>query len=146
MAVVAKLYGNFLMKALNKEIDWDTDVIKVMLCSAFTANQDGNIYLANVTKTEVIGTGYTAGGKALTFTGATAIAYDSATNIIKLDADDVVWTNSTITASYAIIYDDTPATNKPLVGYVDFGGSNVSTAGDFKIQWDALGIASITIA
>lgn len=142
MAATAKLYGSFLMKALNKEIDWDTDTIKVMLCSALTNNQDTFVYLADATKTEAIGTGYTAGGKALT--GVT-IAYDGATNIIKLDTADVTWTNSTITASYALIYDDTPATNKPLIGYVLFGASTSSVAGDFTIQWDASGIANITI-
>ncbi|QIP43989.1 hypothetical protein G9444_6746 (plasmid) [Rhodococcus erythropolis] len=37
MAVTAKLYGLALQSAFNKEIDWDTDVIKVMLCtSAYT--------------------------------------------------------------------------------------------------------------
>jgi len=34
MAVTAKWYGQALLKALNKEIDFDTDVIKVMLCTS----------------------------------------------------------------------------------------------------------------
>lgn len=143
MAVTAKLYGNFLLKALNKEIDFDSDTIKVMLCSAFTANQDDSIYLANVTKTEITGTGYTAGGAELT---NKTITYTTATNIIKLDADDTVWSNSTITARYAIIYDDTPSTDKPVIAYVDFG-ENLSSAGaTFKIVWAAAGIATITIS
>ena len=147
MAVTMKTYGQFLKTALNKEIDWNTDSIKVMLCTALTINQDTAVYLADITKTEVAsGGGYTTGGKALTFSGATAIAYNSGTNTITLDADDVVWTSATITASYAIIYDDTPATNKPVIAYIDFGGSQVSTAGSFTITWPAAGIATIVVS
>jgi len=147
MAITAKLYGNFLKCALNEEIDWDSDSIKVMLCTALTIDQDTDVYLADVTKTEVVAGGeYTTGGKALTFSGATAIAYTGATNVIKLDADNVVWATSTITAQYAIIYDDTPVTNKPLIGYIDFGESKSSVTGDFSINWDASGLATITIS
>ena len=146
MAVTAKLYGQFLKTALNKEIDWDSDSIKVMLCTALTIDQDGDIYLADVTKTEHAATGnYTTGGKALTFGSATAIAYDSGTNVIKLDADDVVWTSATISAAYAIIYDDTPVTDKPLIGYIDFGETVSSTNGSFTIAWATTGIATITV-
>lgn len=143
MAVTAKMYGNFILKALNKEIDWDTDSIKVMLCTALTIDQDGDVYLADVTKTEVAnGNGYTTGGKAL---ANKSIGYTAGTNVIKIDADDVVWTSATITAAYAIIYDDTPATDKPVIGYVDFGESLVSTAGTFTIAWNAAGIATIAV-
>lgn len=147
MAVTAKLYGNFLKCALNKEIDWDTDEIKLMLCTALTIDQDGDVYLADVTKTEASGTNYTAGGKALTFAGATAISYDTGTNKIILDADDVVWASSTISGvTHGILYDNTPATNKPLIGYIDFGGSFSSSNGNFTVSWNASGIANITIS
>lgn len=147
MAVTMKTYGQFLKTALNKEIDWDTDSIKVMLCTALTINQDTAVYLADITRTEVAsGNGYTTGGKALTFSGATAIAYNASTNTITLDADDITWTSATITASYAIIYDDTPVTNKPVIAYIDFGGSNVSTAGTFTITWPTNGIATIVVS
>jgi len=43
MAVTAKLYGNFLLKALNKEVDFDTDAIKLALYTALTLDQDGDI-------------------------------------------------------------------------------------------------------
>ena len=146
MAVSANLYGNFLKCALNKEIDWDTDVIKLMLCTALTIDQDGDIYLADVTRTEASGTGYTAGGKQLTFSGATAIAYNSTNNTITLDADDVVWSNSTIAnVTHALLYDDTTA-NKPVIGYVNFDGSFSSANGSFTVAWNASGIATIVIS
>lgn len=59
--MASKLYGNVLLKALNKEVDWDSDTIKVMLTtSSYTPNQDTHIYKSSVTN-EVTGTGYTAG-------------------------------------------------------------------------------------
>ena len=147
MAVTMKTYGQQLKTALNKEIDWDTDSIKVMLCTALTINQDTPIYLADVTKTEVAsGGGYTTGGKQLTFGSATAIAYNGTTNTITIDADDVVWTSATITASYAIIYDDTPVTNKPVIAYVDFGKSQATVSGTFTITWPTAGIATIVVS
>jgi hypothetical protein len=145
MAVTARMFGNFLLKALNKEVDWDTDTIKVMLCtSSYTPDQDTHIYKSSVTN-EVSGTGYTAGGATL---ANKTIGYTGATNVIKLDADDVTWSNSTITARYAVIYDDTPATDatKPLLGYVDFGADQSSSSGNFTITWDSAGIATISIS
>lgn len=144
--MASKMYGQFLLKALNKEVDWDSDTIKVALVSsAYTPNQDSHDYWDDVVANEVTGTGYTSGGAALASKTAT---YDSATNVIILDAADSVWASSTITARYAVVYDDSGATNaqKALVGYVDFGSDQSSTNGNFTVTWDATGIARITIA
>lgn len=141
----AKLYGQALSKALNKEIDWDSDDIRVMLVtSSYTPDQDSHAYLSSITN-EVSGTGYTAGGQAL---ASKTINYDSASNVVWLDAADVTWSTSTITARYAVIYDNSPATTatKPLIAYVDFVTDQSSSAGDFTLQWDSTGIARITIA
>lgn len=142
----SKLYGQFLSQALNKEIDWDTDTIKVaLLTNAYTPDQDAHNYLDDVVANEVSGTGYTAGGNTL---ANKTNSYNSSTNVITLDADDTTWSSSTITARYAVIYDATPATNatKPLIGYVDFGSDQSSSNGNFTITWDATGIVRITVA
>lgn len=144
--MASKLYGQFLQQALNKEVDWDTDTIKVALLSnAYTPDQDAHNYFDDVVAHEVTGTGYTAGG--LTLANKTN-TYNSATNVIVLDADDVTWSASTITARYAVVYDATPATNatKPLIGYVDFGSDQSSSNGNFTITWDSTGIVRITVA
>lgn len=144
--MASKLYGQFLSQALNKEIDWDTDTIKVaLLTNAYTPDQDAHNYFDDVVANEVTGTGYTAGG--LTLSNKTN-SYNSATNVIVLDADDVTWSSSTITARYAVIYDASPATNatRPLIGYVDFGSDQSSSNGNFTITWDATGIVRITVA
>ena len=145
MAVTALVYGSFPAKALNKEIDWDTDVIKVALATnAYTPAQDTHDYFNDITN-EVVGTGYTAGGATL---ASKTNVYTSGTNTLALDAADVSWTTSTITARYAIIYDATPGTaaTNPLIAYVDFGADVTSTAGTFSITWDSAGIVTITVA
>lgn len=145
MAVTAFFYGQAMLSAFNKEIDFDSDTIKVMLCtSTYTPNQDTHRYKSSVTN-EVTGTGYTAGGATL---GSPSLTYTGATNVLKLDANDAVWTTSTITARYAVIYDATPGTDatRPLIAYIDFGADVTSTAGDFTIVFDSAGIATITVS
>lgn len=145
MAVTALLYGGFLQSLASKEINLNTDSIKVMLCTAtYVPNQDTHRYKSSVTN-EVVGTGYTATGAALT---AVAVTYTAATNVLMFDAADTSWAASTITARYAVIYDATPATDatRPLIGYVDFGADVSSTAAAFTITWDAAGIFTITAA
>ena len=142
----SKLYGNFLAKALNKEVDWDTDTIKVaLLTSSYTPNQDTHDYYDDVVANEVSGTGYTAGGNTL---ASKTITYDGSNNVIILDAADTTWSSSTITARYAVVYDDSGASNaaKALIGYVDFGSDQSSTNGNFTITWDSTGIVRITVA
>lgn len=144
--MASKLYGNFLKQALNKEIDFDTDTIKVALVSAsYTPNQDTHDYWDDVNTYEVTGTGYTTGGATLASKTST---YDSGTNTIVLDAADVTWSSSTITARYAVVYNDSGASAaaKALIGYVDFGSNQSSTNGNFTITWDATGIVRITVA
>jgi hypothetical protein len=140
----SKLYGNFLVKALNKEVDWDTDTIKVALTtSSYTPNQDTHDYFNDVTN-EVTGTGYTAGGNTL---ASKTITYDDANNVIVLDAADTTWGSSTITARYAVVYASTgTASTSPLIGYVDFGSDQSSTNGNFTITWDSTGIVRVTVA
>ena len=144
--MASKLYGQFIQQAFNKEIDFDSDTIKVaLLTNAYTPDQDAHNYFDDVVAFEVTGTGYTSGG--ITLTNKTN-TYTSATNVIVLDADDVTWSSSTITARYAVIYDATPATNatRPLVGYVDFGSDQSSSNGNFTITWDSTGIVRVTVA
>lgn len=144
MAVSAKWYGNAFKAAFNKEVDWDTDTIKVALCtSTYTPDQDAHDYFNDITN-EVTGTGYTAGGATLTSKTST---YTGASNTLSLDAADTSWAASTITARYAVIYVSTgTAATSPLLGYVDFDGDISSTAGAFTITWDAAGILTTTAA
>ena len=146
MSVSGKLSGKAMLSILNKEVDWNSDSIKVALCtSSYTPDQDAHDYYNDLTNELTTTGGYTAGGAVI---GTCTAAYDAGTNIMKLDGADVTWTTATITCRYAVIYDDTPATaaTKPLIGYIDFGADVGSIAGDFTIQWHADGIFTFTVA
>lgn len=145
MAVTAKQYGKVYIALFNKEIDWDTDTIKVALTtSTYTPDQDVHDYFDDVTN-EVTGTGYTAGGATL---ANKTVTYTAGTNVFKLDADDATWATSTITARTAVIYDASPASDatRPLIGYQQESGDIVSTAGTFSVTWHADGIFTVTPA
>lgn len=82
---------------------------------------------------EVSGTGYAAGGQALTNVNPTTSGTTAFT-----DFADETWTTATITARGAIIYNTTTGggtgtTDSVIV--LDFGGDKTSTAGDFTVQF-----------
>lgn len=142
MAASTKVYGNFPLKAANKEVDWDSDTIKVALCtSSYSPNQNTHIYFSDITN-EITGTGYTAGGATL---GSKTIAESSL--VTTFDAADTSWTSSTLTARYAIIYESTgTSSTSTLIAYVDFGADQSSSSGTFTIQWNASGIFTATVS
>jgi hypothetical protein len=145
MAVVGKLYGKAILSLFNSEMDWDSDSWKCMLTtSGYSPDQDVHDYKDDVSS-EVSGTGYTAGGATL---ANKTITYTAGTNTIKLDADDVSWPGSTITARTAVVYDDTPATaaTKPLLCYQQSDADVSSTAGTFSVVWNASGICEVVVA
>ena len=152
MTVSGFWFGQALMQGVGSglaggtpNIDYLSDSMKVMLCtSSYTPNQDSHVFKSDVTN-EVTGTGYTAGGVALT---TKTLTYTGGTNTIAFDADDVTWASSTITARYAVIYDATPGTDatRPLLAYVDFGADQSSSGSTFTIQWDAAGILKIVVS
>lgn len=90
---------------------------------------------------EVSGTGYTAGGTALT---GTAVS-ESPAGTLMWDASDVSWTTSTISAARcALIYADALAGNNAIV-LVNFGADYSTSAGTFTIQWASGGIFTIDL-
>lgn len=88
---------------------------------------------AYTTSNEVSGTGYSAGGGALTNVDPTSSGTTALT-----DFQDETFSTATITARGALIYNTTPNTTSlsvtnPTVVVLDFGGDKTSTAGDFTI-------------
>lgn len=146
VAVTAKWY----LRALRyfKPDDWTTSTIKVALCtSTYTPDQDTHDYFNDVTN-EVAGAGYLTGGATL---ASKTVTEDAVNNRIVLDAADVQWANSTISARYAVFYVSTgTASTSLLLGYVDFGPDPLgnpnwsSFAGNFDLAWSASGILRLT--
>jgi hypothetical protein len=85
------------------------------------------------TSNEVVGTGYTAGGIALTNIDPTS----SGTTAF-VDFADATWTDATITAAGALIYNTTTdggSATTNAVAVISFGGDKTSTNGDFVVQF-----------
>ena len=78
---------------------------------------------------EASGTNYSAGGAALTNINPTSSGTTGFT-----DFADLTFSNATVTANGALIYNDT-ASGDPAVCSLAFGGDKTSTSGDFTIQF-----------
>ena len=104
------------------------DVFKIALYTS-SATLDATTTAYSATN-EVAGTGYSAGGLALTNVTPTT----SGTTAY-VDFSDAVWSTATITARGALIYNSSKS-NK-AVAVLDFGSDKTSTAGDFTVSFPA---------
>lgn len=154
MATIHK-YNTFLKTQMNggsdttgssvsdaaRVIDFDTDTIKIMLCtSSYSPDAAAHACVNSVTN-EVSGTGYTSGGITLTNTSLTLSG-----GTVTFDADDVTWFESVggfNDARYAVIYKDTGTANtSTLFAYIDLASDKGNADADLVIQMNALGIAT----
>jgi len=133
VAVTAAPYGKFWIGLGNGNFNFTTDVFKVLLTtSAYVPNIDTHEFLTDVIN-EVSGTGYTAGGAALSGVSWT---YDAVNHRAVLGANTVVWSGATFTAHRAVIYKSTgTAATSRLIGYVDFGVDKTYTSEDFELSF-----------
>jgi hypothetical protein len=87
------------------------------------------------------GTNYTAGGGTLVNLGVTASNTSASAGTGFTDFTDLTFSNATITARGALIYNTTPSANgtanttltNAAVAVLDFGSDKTSTSGDFTI-------------
>lgn len=133
------IYERFKANLMNKEVDIGAsgDVIQVALMDnvhVFSATD--NVW-SDVSANEITGTGYTADGAVLAGQAVTQAA------TTKWDGTDTAWTTATFTAYFAVLWDNTVATDD-LICCFDFGGAKTVTAGTFTIQWHANGIITLT--
>ncbi len=129
------IYNRFKANLMNKIVDLEADVVKVMLMDtnhSFTATSN---LISDVDANEISGTGYTADGDALANKSVTQAA------TTKWDADDSVWAGATFTTHHAVIYDVTAASN--LICSIDFGGAQTVTGGTFTIAYHASGLITL---
>jgi hypothetical protein len=131
--------GNFMCTSFKNELlygvhDFDAstgDTFNIALYDS-NATLDASTTAYSATD-EVSGTGYSAGGQALTNVNPTTSGTTAFT-----DFADETFTTATITARGALIYNTTPNTtsisvSNPSVVVLDFGSDKTSTAGDFTI-------------
>ena len=124
-------------------LDLDLETHKVAM---FTNSLTGADYVTDTAygvgawgANEVSGTGYSAGGTALT----TTTFVSSGAGVCTFDAADTTWAASTIAnARGCLIYADALAGNNGICG-ITFGADYSTTAGTFTIQWHTSGIFTI---
>lgn len=142
MAITASgFYGLTLEKQLIDTLgqSYEAETHKIILVTnSLTPNFDTHDFYDDITA-EVVGTGYTAGGVALT---STEITLSSGT--LTFDAGDSSWATSTITARAAVHYFEIGASSADALGFLsNFGADASSVGGTFTVQWHASGIFTI---
>lgn len=133
-----QVFDSFKTGLLDGSVDLLTDTIKVLLLSGandtVTTSASSLSYVLSSDVNETSGIGYTAGGQTIN-----NMVVSSTSDSIFIDADDVTWSSSTITAGGAIVYKDSDI---PLF-YVDFAANRSSYNGNFTIQWLDDGILEV---
>jgi hypothetical protein len=101
----------------------------LLVTSSYTADKTHD--RRNDITNEVSGTGYTAGGNAVTVT----VAQDNTNSRVTIDFTVTSWTSSTITARAGVIYKSRGGASSAdeLVCYLDFGADVSSSAGTFAV-------------
>lgn len=145
MAASFTFYNSFKEYMADGTIDLDTHTFKLLLTSSsYTPNASTHTVKADVTNELSTANGYTAGGATLT-----TVTWNRSGGTVTFDADNVVWTASggSIVARYAVLYDDTAASDE-LVGYVllDTTPADVTTTSGntLTIAWNASGIFTLS--
>jgi hypothetical protein len=136
MAITSALCTSFKKELLERKHDFNTTSGHTFKIALYTsaASLDAAT-TAYTTSNEVVGTGYTAGGIALTNIDPTS----SGTTAF-VDFADATWTSATITAAGALIYNTTTdggTATTNAVAVISFGGDKTSTNGDFVVQFPA---------
>ena len=134
------LYNNYKEQTFKSAVSdlsaVGTDV-RVSLHSGYTPNIDTHQVWADVSGTQLTGTGYTSGGAAV---ANKTVTQDNTNDRAIFDGDNVTWTGLNAgTPSHAIIRD---ATADVLIGY--WAVTTPSNGGDYTLSFDSVGIISLT--
>ena len=128
MAITQGMATSFKVQLLNGEQNFSADTFKIALyTSSATLSEATTAYS---TTNECPSTGnYTAGGNTLTVN----VTPTSSGNVAYVSFANTTWSNATITANGALIYNNTNANS--AVAVLAFGGDKTSTNGTFAINF-----------
>jgi hypothetical protein len=93
---------------------------------------------------EISGTGYTAGGRAISVGGGSPTVTESPTGTIMYDQNDMTWPTASFTARGGIEYADALAGDNLIVAQT-YGADITATAGTFTVQFNSLGVLTLDI-
>jgi hypothetical protein len=134
------IYNSALDDMARALVDFDTDAFKCMLTtSAYTENKDTHTKRSDITN-EVAGTGYTAGGAAVTVT----VTKDTVNDRIDISLGAASWATATITARKAVYYKSRggASTADEIVAVIDFVTDVTSTAGTYSLSASTLRLSN----
>lgn len=133
---MANIISNRMLASLGEgATDLVNDTIKVaLMTSTYSEDKDINTF---VNTNEISGDGYLAGGKVLT---NSSIVQDDTSDLVKWDADDVEWLDSTLVARYVVVYDVT--VSNTILTVIDLVTDKMSSGGTFAVRWSIDGIAT----
>ena len=126
MAITQAMTDSFKVQLLNGAQNFSADTYKIALyTSAATLSNATPTY---TTSGEVAtGGGYTAGGNTL----SVSVVPTNTGNVAYMSFANSSWSNATITAAGALIYNSTKANTS--VAALSFGGDKTSTSGTFTV-------------
>ena len=134
MAITQAIANSFKKELLEGEHNFKQtggDVFKLaMYVSTATINSATTSF---TTSGEVSpASSYASGGKALVNLGTSLV-----TGVAKVDFDNLSFTNITVTARGAMIYNTSATATNAAVAVLDFGADKTATSGTFTIQFPA---------
>jgi O-acetylhomoserine/O-acetylserine sulfhydrylase-like pyridoxal-dependent enzyme len=125
---------SFKAEILDEQHDLVADTIKIALYTSSASLGAGTT--AYSTTNEITGSGYTAGGVALS-----SKTVDTSGTTAYFDSADPSWTSATFTANGALIYNDT--NSDKAIAVLAFGGDFTVAGGTFQIVFPAAGANAI---
>ncbi len=140
MAITTAMCNTFKQELLGGVHDLDTDTLKIALIKVSPTGSYGaaTTNYSDLGSDEATGTNYTAAGQAL---GSAVITLSGSTAFV--DFADEVFTNLTISAAGALIYNSSQS-NK-AVAVFSFGSTVTSTSGDFTVVFPAADASNAVI-
>lgn len=126
MAITQAMCDSFKVQLLNGQQNFSADTYKIALYTgvATLSNATPSYTSSNEVPT---GGGYTAGGNTL----SVSVLPTNTGNVAYLSFANSSWSNATITAAGALIYNSTKANS--AVASLSFGGDKTSTNGTFTV-------------
>ena len=129
MAITQAMCTSFKQQLLEGTHNFKNSRGSTFKLALFTSSATlGASTTAYATTNEVSGTGYSAGGSALTRVDPSSSGTTALT-----DFGDLTFSTATITANGALIYNSSASDAAVIV--LAFGGDKTSTAGDFTVQF-----------
>jgi hypothetical protein len=139
---VSTVYDSLKYDSALGNVVLGTDTFYMLLVTGYTPNAATHLKRSDITG-EVTGTGYTAGGQALS---SIVVTNDTANNRMTFASASPAWATSTISATGAIIYKHRGGASSAdnLVCYLDFAGTVADTNGSYTVNCPAAGWLDLT--